>query len=48
MIGRVRGFGWITGAEIAGAGVFVMPGPYEARTNVDLALASLAASRPLG
>ena len=48
MIGRVHGFGWITGATVAGAGVFVMPGPYEARVNVDLALASLAASRPLG
>lgn len=48
LLGRVEGFGWMTGATIAGADVFVMPGPYEARVNVDPALASLAASRPLG
>ena len=48
MIGPVGGFGWIAGATIADASVFVMPGPYEARANVDLALASLAAGRPPG
>ena len=45
MIGPVRGFGWIPGAMIAGASVFVMPGPYEARANVDLAMTLLAARR---
>ncbi len=45
MIGPVRGFGWIPGVTIAGASVFVMPGPFEARVNVDLAMTLLAAGR---
>lgn len=43
MVGPVRGFGWIDGLTLAGADVFVMPGPYEARPKVDQALAALAA-----
>lgn len=43
MVGPVRGFGWIDGCTLAGADVFVMPGPYEARPKVDEALAALAA-----
>ncbi|MDO8392491.1 MAG: uracil-DNA glycosylase family protein [Actinomycetota bacterium] len=43
MVGPIRGIGWIDGLTLAGAGVFVMPGPYEARPKVDQALTALAA-----
>lgn len=46
VVGPVRGFGWIDGVALAGAAVFVMPGPYEARPKVDQALAELAARLP--
>jgi TDG/mug DNA glycosylase family protein len=42
MLGSVRGRGWLEGATLEGAGVFVMPGPYEARLRVDASLAALA------
>lgn len=43
MVGPVRGFGWIDGVALAGAEIFVMPGPYEPRPRVDAVLAQLAA-----
>lgn len=41
MIGKFRGAGWIDGASIGDAKVFVMPGPYERRAVVDGLLADL-------
>ena len=41
MIGRFRGAGWIDGASICGASVFVMPGPYERRDIVDSVMVDL-------
>lgn len=42
VVGPLRGFGWQDDRQFAGASVFVMPGPYEARPRVDSALRSLA------
>jgi len=42
MLGPMPGYGWQPGTNLAGADVFVMPGPYEARARVDESIASLA------
>jgi TDG/mug DNA glycosylase family protein len=42
MFGRFAGNGFVPGLAFAGARVFVMPGPYEARATVDQTLGQLA------